>query len=197
MADAAAKLLSAEEFLLWQRSQELRYELVDGVPVLMTGASAVHDLIVTNIIALLKAGLKGSRCRPTTADIALRTRIRSFRRPDVTVTCEPPRGDVFEALEPRMVVEVLSPSNAGVAWDRKIREYRQHDALDFILLIDATLVAATLYARSASGWDDADFDTMQDSIELPKLGCRLAMADIYEGTGLQEALPPPGGKEST
>ena len=35
MADAAPKLMTAEEFLAWQQAQEERYELVDGVPVLM------------------------------------------------------------------------------------------------------------------------------------------------------------------
>lgn len=130
-------LMDEDEFLTWCLSQERKYELVDGIPVeMMAGASGRHDLILTNIIALLKTKLRGSRCRPTTADIALKTRSRVMRRPDVTVTCDPPRPDVYDAREPRMVVEVLSPSNVGVRWDRKLDEYRRHKALDYILLVD-------------------------------------------------------------
>ena len=172
-----------EEFFAWQLRQDKRYELVDGVPLeMMAGASRMHDLVVTNIIALLKSQLRGGPCQPTTADIALLTRIRSLRRPDVTVTCDPPRGDVYEAREPRMVVEVLSPSNTDVKWDRKLNEYRRHEALDYILLVDSEAVAAKLYTRTVSGWDDVDADSLKDRIELPKLGCALKLADVYEGT---------------
>lgn len=131
MAGAALKLMEPDEFLLWCTRQEARYELVDGEPVeMMAGDSGLHDRVVTNVIIALGTQLRSTPCRPTTADIAVRTRIRSFRRPDVTVTCDPPRGDVYEAQEPRMVIEVLSPSNAGVSWERKLREYRRLEALD-------------------------------------------------------------------
>lgn len=181
--------MEVDEFFAWQARQEKRYELVDGVPIeMMTGASSMHDLVVTNMIALFKGQLRGGPCRPTTADIAIRTRIRSLRRADVMVTCDPPRRDVYEALEPRLVVEVLSPSNTGVKWDRKLNEYRRHEALDYILLVDSEVVAVKLYTRAASGWDDVDADSLKDSIELPKLGCVLTLAEIYEGTGLEDGL---------
>ena len=48
---AALKLMEPDEFLIWQLRQDARYELVEGVPLeMMTGASSMHDLIVTNII---------------------------------------------------------------------------------------------------------------------------------------------------
>ena len=187
MAGAALRLMEPDEFLVWSLDKEARYELVEGVPIeMMAGASGIHDRLVVNIISLLNGQLRGSGCRPTTADTAVRTKIRSVRRPDVTVTCDPPRGDVYEAKQPRMVVEVLSPSNKGVAWDRKMREYRRHEALDYILLIDSELVSATLYTRSDAGWDDADYVRRTDVIELSRLGCRLAMADVYDETDLAE-----------
>ena len=101
------------------------------------------------------------------------------------VTCDPPRNDVYEALEPRMVVEVLSPSNTGVAWERKLDEYRQHQQLDYLLLLDSRCVAATLYVRSATGWDGQNFDTLKDTIQLPNIECKLALAKVYAGTDLK------------
>ena len=196
MAGAALRLMEADEFLVWSLGQEARYELVDGVPVemktdgapleMMAGASSVHDTIVPNIIASLHGQLRGTSCRATTADTALRTRIRGFRRPDVTVTCDPPRPDVYEALQPRLAVEVLSPSNKGVAWDRKMREYRRHEALQYILLVDSEVVGVTLYARTSDGWADSDFEKLADVVDLPEIGCRLSLSDIYEATGLTE-----------
>ncbi len=188
MAGAALSLMAVDEFLAWSLDQEARHELIEGVPVeMMTGANGLQDLIVTNSIAVLKSQLRGGPSQPTTADIAVRTRIRSVRRPDVTVTCDPPRGDAYEAIEPKLVVEVLSPSNKGVAWDRKMREYRRMTHLDYILLVDAETVAATLYCREGSEWNDVDAETLADVLELSKLGCRPMMTEIYDGTGFSPA----------
>ncbi len=188
MGSAARQLMEADEFLVWCLDQENRWELIEGVPVeMMARASEIHDRIAVNVIISLGNQLRGGPCRPTTADIALRTRIRSVRRPDVMVTCDPPRGDVYDAQKPRMVVEVLSASNVGVAWDRKLREYRRREDLAYILLIDSKLVGATLYVRTGQDWADQDFDRLSQSIELPLIGCRLVMADVYEATGLNEA----------
>jgi Uma2 family endonuclease len=115
--------MTVEEFLVWQQGLEDRYELVAGMPVkMMTGASTAHDCIVVNVIMALGQQLRGSPCRPATAAVALRTKIRSVRRGDVVVICDPPRPDTFEANDLRLVVEVLSPSNKGLDWLRKLDE---------------------------------------------------------------------------
>lgn len=192
MASAAVKLMTADEFLLWQQDKEVRYELVDGIPIeMMTGASDVHDRVVINLIVLLGHQLRGTRCRPTTADVALRTKRRAVRRPDVMINCAPLKGDVYEALEPRMAIEVLSKSNVGVAWERKLLEYQRLD-LDYILLVDSRCVAATLLTRDdARSWESSDYDSLVDVVSLERLGCRLPLADVYAETGLSEGDPGP------
>ena len=186
--------MSIEEFFEWQIDQEARFELVDGIPVeMMSGAGGAHDQIVVNIISSLHGQLRGKPCQPRTADTAVRTAIRSLRRADVLVTCEPPRPDRYEALEPRLVVEVLSPSNAGVRWQRKLEEYRRHKQLQYILLVDTKVVAATLFTRTGTGWEETEADTFADVLALPDLECTLRVEDIYERTGLVPDLvePPP------
>lgn len=174
--------MSGEEFLVWCLDQEDRYELIDGVPVkMMTGATEYHDQIVTNVIAELKRQLRGSDCRVTTADIAIKTKILGYRRPDVMVTCNPPRPDAMEAANPRLVVEVLSSSNVGVAWQRKLEEYRRRDGLIHILLIDSRELKATLLVRTALEWLPSDADDKETVFALPEIGCNLAMRDIYDG----------------
>jgi Uma2 family endonuclease len=193
MADAAQRRMTEAEFLAWQQRQEPLYELVDGVPQLyrdltmMAGGSRAHDRIITNIIIALGNQLGDGPCRPATADLSVRTKIGAVRRADVLVTCDTPSADKYEADDPRMVVEVLSPSNSGVAWDRKLNEYRRHPTLDYILLVDATLMDVKLYARSGASWDDADFSQVSDRVDLPKLGCSLTLDTLYRGTELAVA----------
>ncbi len=194
MAGTATKLMTIEEFFVWQKRQDDRYELVEGVPVIMrdpltmmTGASSLHDRITSNTLIALGNQLRGSPCWPATADLALRTKIRSLRRADVLVTCDEPRRDVYEAQEPRMVVEVLSPSNKGIPWQRKIEEYRQHGKLLYLLLIDSDIEQATLIRREGPTWTHDDFDGRESVIPLPEIKCRLAMADVYEGVRFADA----------
>ena len=182
MANAARKLMTVEEFLVWCLDQEDRYELEDGVPIrLMTGASSRHDRIVTNIIGLLWSQLRGTRCTTTTADIALRTKLRFTRRPDVMVTCDPPRPDTYEATDAKLVVEVLSPSNRGLRWQRKLEEYRHRAGLTYILLVESRAPEAILLTRVGDGWQDTDFDGLDTVVDLTAIGCRLPMAEIYDG----------------
>ena len=193
MPGAATKLMTVEEFFVWQLSQDDRYELVEGVPVIMrdpltmmTGASSLHDRITSNTLIALGNQLRGSPCWPATADLALRTKIRSLRRADVLVTCDEPRPDVYEAQEPKMVVEVLSPSNKGLPWQRKIEEYRQHPKLVYLLLIAPDIEQATLIRREGPTWTHDDFDGREAIIPLPEIKCRLAMADVYDGVRFQD-----------
>ncbi len=186
MENTALKQMTADEFFAWGEGQEDRYELVDGVPVkMMSGASNFHDAIVINIIRELSNQLRGGRCRPMTADTAMKTRTRSFRRPDVTVMCGPRQARTYEASDPRLAVEVLSPSNEGVAWQRKLDEYRRLSGLRYILLVDSERIAATLYTRTetptGTDWDPTDADDLEAVVDMPEIGCRLAIRDVYEG----------------
>ncbi|WP_077356471.1 Uma2 family endonuclease [Brevundimonas sp. LM2] len=85
--NAALKLMTPDAFLDWCQSQEDRWELVDGMPRMMTGATRRHDRIVVNLIADLHSKLRGKPCQPNTADVAALMLHGNVRRPDVTVDC--------------------------------------------------------------------------------------------------------------
>ncbi|UMY17189.1 Uma2 family endonuclease [Methylobacterium organophilum] len=187
--------MTPEEFFAWQSTQDGLYELVDGVPVphvkMMTGASAQHDRTVVNIIISLGVQLRGSGCRPTTDDLALRTGIATIRRPDVTVECGDLVRDSYESRLPRLVVEVLSPSTTNIDRFRKLDEYRRHPSLACILLVETRFPSAVLYRRAGEGWAEESFESLDAVIDLPAIGARLALTDIYEDVGFEpgRAIP--------
>jgi Uma2 family endonuclease len=118
MSATAGKLLTPDEFILWNLDQEERWELVDGVPVLkfdngpemMAAASERHDQIVVNLIAMLRSRLRGRSCRTKTSDQAARMERGNIRYPDVTIDCGKRAPGSFESVEPIVFFEVLSPS---------------------------------------------------------------------------------------
>jgi Uma2 family endonuclease len=184
MAEARVRTMTAEEFYLWQLDQDERYELVDGVPTplrAMTGASNAHDVILVNCIIELGMRLRGKRCRVASADTALRTSIRSARRPDVTVDCAPPEAGSYEAHRPTAVVEVLSPSTRKIDRFTKLEECRRHPSLRHILLVDPDAIAAKLYSRADEGaWSDVDLIGKDAVIALPAIDVTLPLGALYE-----------------
>jgi Uma2 family endonuclease len=188
MAETQTRLMTCEEFYQWQLDQDERYELVDGVPVplrAMTGASNVHDVILVNCIGQLYTHLRGKPCRVASADTALRTSIRTARRPDVTVDCAPHDGRSYEAHRPTVVIEVLSPSTRKIDRFTKLEEYRRHPSLRHILLIDPDAVAAKLYSRPDEGaWSDVDLIGRDAVVDLSAIEVALPLAALYERTDL-------------
>src|SRR5512137_242260 len=107
MSEVAHQRMTVEEFLDWQSRQDRNYELVDGVPILplksMTGATQRHDRVTVNIMGQLYSQLRRTPCRPSTDDIALVTKKRNIRRPDITVQCAEADPKGMTAVEPRVV----------------------------------------------------------------------------------------------
>lgn len=177
--------MTPDEFFDWQLGQDELYELVDGHPVprhrMMTGASMQHDRATVNIIVSLGNQLRATPCRPMTADIAIRTSVRGLRRPDVMVECAPLIPDTYEVREPKLVVEVASPSTTSIDQTRKVEEYKRHSTLAYILLVETLKPQALLYLRAGGAWEIETFEGLDAVVALPAIGAELAMADIYDG----------------
>ena len=188
MADAQQRSMSVEEFLQWNLSQDERYELVDGLPVAlraMSGAKSQHDIVVVNLIVMLGNQLRGSGCKPRTADTAVRTKIKNVRRPDVTIECAPPERDSLEARSPIAVFEVLSPTTRKLDRSVKLEEYRRHSSLRVIVHIDPDLMDVIVYTRNSTGqWDDERFEQPEDIIRIADTPVMLRLSDVYEGVPL-------------
>ncbi|WP_375465792.1 Uma2 family endonuclease [uncultured Methylobacterium sp.] len=173
--------MSVDAFFAWQESQVERYELVGGMPRLMADARNVHDDIVVNVFALLRTALRGSRCRPFTGDGSVETLPGQIRRPSVGVDCGPRDPNAMRAAEPRVVVELLSPSTRDDAFE-KVAEYRAMDGLEHILLVKPNAAEIRLWSREADrGWTEARILGLDRTVPLPALGIVLPAAEIYDG----------------
>jgi Uma2 family endonuclease len=185
MADAQQRTMSVEEFLEWSLLQDERFELVDGFPEplrAMAGATRQHDAIVVNLIAALRGQLRGGPCMPCTADTAVRTKIKSVRRPDVTIECSPVERGALEARNPVAVFEVLSPTTRKLDRSVKLEEYRRHPALRTIVHIDPDTMDVVVFTRDAAGaWNDARLDQPDDMILVAETPAALRLSDIYDG----------------
>ena len=184
MATNARRLLTVEEFLELEFSGNEGHclELDNGAIRLMAGGSAAHARVQTNILGTLFAALKGTGCSPYGSDMGVRTHDLSLRYPDVSVFCgrEGPENDNLKQFDnPKMVVEVLSPSTRRDDENVKLHEYQTLASLEAILLVDPeTETIRLLTRRNGRGWQDRDLEKGCDAV-VDALGVTLAWSDVF------------------
>ena len=189
MAEVARRPWTTDAFFAWQDLQAERYELVDGFPLrMMVGVRNIHDVVVVNIIAELRRQLRGTPCRPFTGESAIETLPGQIRRPDVGVDCGHWNPNGYQATEPKLVVEVLSPSTRDFDTFEKLAEYKAVESLDHLVYVDPDAPVVAHWRRDEGrAWTRQDHLGLDASVALPGLGVALALRDIYEDV----AFPPP------
>ena len=186
MATAATRLLTVDEFLSIQfRFDEdvaPRIELDNGKILAMAGGSALHSMVQGNIFGALLRTLRGSGCRPHGPDMGVRTNDLSLRYPDVSVFCghqNPEDAKLRYFDDPKLIVEVLSPSTRRKDEGIKLIEYHSLTSLDAILYVDPDARTVRLWTRTEpGGWQDADIPVGSD-IELNALGVTLSWEELF------------------
>ncbi|MDY8109020.1 Uma2 family endonuclease [Fulvimarina sp. 2208YS6-2-32] len=172
------------EFFAWQEGQSERFELVGGFPLkMMTGASNRHDLVAVNILAELRNRLRGSPCRPFTADGAVETFPGQIRRPDAGIDCGKADLDAYMAKAPTAVFEVLSPSTRDFDRIRKVEEYKSVSTMRHIVIIEPTLVSLVHVSRTSGDavWETEMLNGIDQTLDLTGAGIQIPVLEIYAG----------------
>jgi Uma2 family endonuclease len=149
----ALKQMTVDEFLLWAEGKEERWELHDGVPVMMSPERSLHaETKAEAYVALREAiRLKGLSCRVYPDGMAVRVAARTTYEPDASVICGPRApADAIEIDNPVIVVEVLSPTTAAVDHGRKLSGYFSIPSVEHYLILDPDRRVAIHHKRGAS-----------------------------------------------
>ena len=182
MGDTATRRMTVAEFFDWEPGDDSRYELVDGVPVMMKGARNRHGDIVVNTISELRGKLRGSQCRAFMSDTAVRIPNGNVRRPDAGVVCGPRDDNAMYADSPRLVVEVLSPSTRELDVSGKLDEYKTVESLNHIVLVEPDRPKAIHWWRAEDrGWRDQAYEGLESVIEFPDLQITIGLGELYQG----------------
>jgi Uma2 family endonuclease len=185
--DIAPGLWTAEQFLDFYvtRPEGERWQLIDGLAIMMVPPSFMHQRIADNFKSALNASL--GRERPMLyafENVGLRIPgIEDFNpQPDIAV-CHADLAREYYADRFFLVAEVISPSNTAEMIDRKLELYRSHPDNIYCLTIDQDSVHVALYAGEQD-WARTDFRALDDVVRLPAFAFEAKLADIYAGTPL-------------
>ncbi len=171
-----------DEYFEWEEHQEIRHEYFDGEVYAMTGGTLNHSEIAINFGALLKAHLRGGKCRLLNGDARVNIyNSNKYVYPDLSVTCnERDRTNTKFVSHPCLIGEVLSPSTEAYDRGDKFAMYRLSPSLQDYVLISADKVAIDIYHKDDRGkWDILNYRS-SDLVELASVDLTFSIEQIYE-----------------
>jgi Uma2 family endonuclease len=182
-AAAPPHYLTVEEYLRFEELSSTRHEYVGGELFAMTGATKRHNVISLNVASALLAHLRGGPCRAYVENVKVRLTVERdeiFYYPDVTVACGPQDLERVFLTDPKLVVEVLSPSTERTDRREKALNYREIPTLEEYVLIAQHKPEVTLYRRSEE-WRARVLTQPEALLELRSIAFTLPLGCIYDG----------------
>src|SRR5215813_1971584 len=171
------------EYLTFERAATERHEYLDGLIYAMAGESENHGRICVNLAATLVPQLRGSDCEVFSKDTKVccgpyraHTREGLYAYPDLVVVCgamqfHSQAEDVL--VNPKVIVEVLSPSTEAFDRGEKFHRYRRWlpTLTDYVLVAqDRPLIDH--YRRQEDGtWALRALEGLQAHMHLGTIGC--------------------------
>lgn len=192
---AEKRIYSVGEYLMLERSSEERYEYLDGEIYLMAGESVEHADISSNLVRELGTRLKGTPCRVWTKDMKVRSGPAPeecaatkglYSHPDIVVVCgEPIFHDAHKdvLLNPKVIIEVLSPSTEAFDRGGKFWRYRKwNEMLTDYIVVAQDEVFIEHFTRGLEGvWSIAATHTeLSQTLDLESIPARLPLNEIYD-----------------
>jgi Uma2 family endonuclease len=173
--------MTLAEFLAWEDLQPERYEFHRGEVFAMVGGTARHNRVILNLAGRMGDHLDGSACQVFAEGMKVQADDRILY-PDVLVTCgRTEAGDEKIITDPKLVIEVLSPSTAGYDKRDKFALYRTLPSLREYALIDPATRQAEVFTKAdAGGWLFTDQSKAQ-ALKLESIALELPMALIFKG----------------
>lgn len=178
------KWISYAEYLERERVATTKNEYYAGEIFAMAGGSRRHNSITGNIFASLYAKLTHAPCRPFLSDQRIRiSQLDLGTYPDLSVVCGELEGDKVdpEAItNPRVLVEVLSPSTESYDRGKKFDFYRQIDSLEEYVLVSQQEPIVERFKRQPNGdWLMTVYKGMEATLNLTSIQTDLPLQDIY------------------
>ena len=212
--------MTVEEYLAFERASDERHEYFDGIVVPMGDGDVVgmagerlpHGIISANLVASIVTQLKGTPCFAVTKDTKVRTGIGllsarrltkgMFSYPDILIVCG--KAEYFDehhdiVSNPKVIIEVLSPSTETFDRGEKFQRYRAWNAtLQEYLLVSQTSPFIEHFRRESDGsWKMTEAVGLEATVKLESIACVLKSVDVYDRVEFpREDLASDGGESA-
>ncbi len=195
MADIPRQKYTPAEYLALERQSTEKHEFLNGEIFLMSGAKKEHVRISANIVRHLGNQLDGKPCELYGSDMRVRVSATGlYTYPDVSVACAPQEfedAEVDVLLNPRVLIEVLSPTTERRDRNFKFHHYQQIPSVSEIIFVTQDAPNVERYIRVPGAlWQFDPVTELDGTVALDSIGCTLTMAQIYQDVEFPPAEQP-------
>jgi Uma2 family endonuclease len=181
--------ISIEEYLEMENAALEKHEYYQGEVFAMSGSKVPHNEICVNLIAILKNRSKGKKCKPYNSDQRIHIPSNTlFTYPDISIVCGEIitlNGDNWNALNPTVIIEVLSKSTKNYDRGEKFKLYREIKTLKEYMLVDSESVHVEIFRLNKNNhWELEEYNDGNSNIEIKVINENIAIAEIYDGVNL-------------
>ena len=185
-----APQLTMEQFHAFrdERPKEEKWELIDGVPMMMPPPTLMHQRIARNLESLLNAHLRNER-PDWQADREVGVWLRGDKKynpePDVTVIDAAIAMGQIYVERFYFVAEVLSENDKKAVLDAKLAYYKEHEHNRCVLFVRQDQIGAQQHDRRRDGsWTQRTLRSPQAPLTFPDIGTVGRLGDLYKHTPL-------------
>jgi len=171
-----------DDYVQWD--DDIRRELIDGVPYLMASPSWRHQEIITNLIIQFGNFLEGKPCKVLAAPLDVRLNADTLDnivvQPDLIIICDLSiRTDAGCKGVPDMVVEILSPSTAHYDKTTKFDVYQKAGVREYWIIDPKEEILAVHILNDGNYITHAY--TKKDTVPVHVLeGCVINLNKVFE-----------------
>jgi Uma2 family endonuclease len=181
-----------DEYRCFEEATDTKHEYLDGQILAMAGGTPEHAALSAAMIGLLERELAGGSCYPFSLDLRVRVRATGLATyPDVTVICgdlERDPQDTNAAVNPTLLVEVLSSSTEEYDRGEKSAHYRRIPSLREYLLISHRERCIDRWWRQGTGEWEVQSAGAGEILHLSALGIDLEVDAIYSRSPLTKSI---------
>jgi Uma2 family endonuclease len=183
-------LMSYEEYVNWESTQETRHEYFDGEVIAMAGGTRKHNRISVNFLSILDNAFADRPCEVYINDVKVQVQPRrKYFYPDVVVTCdERDRQESNFVAFPCLIIEVLSPSTESFDRGFKFSQYRKFETLQEYVLVQVEQPIVEVFQRNEQGqWVFFEYG-LSDRLFLKSVNVELSVSDLYRQIQFETVL---------
>ena len=174
--------MTLEEYLEFEETSSLvRHEFINGVLFAMTSPSVLHQDIVSNLMHAISNHIKRP-CRVYSSGLKLVIRRNSKKisyLPDVLVDCRPDTHDRRYIRDPKLIVEILSPSTQHVDRREKLENYCLIDSVEEYVIVAQDRKHVLVYPR-AERWKPREYGALDAAVDFRSIGLTMPMNELYD-----------------
>jgi Uma2 family endonuclease len=184
MSAAAKGLMTVDEFLGFAEGLEGRWELEDGAAYAMAPERYAHGRAKFAVVLALNRAIQraGLPCEAVIDSVAVRIGPKTAYQPDAHVYCGPrASGEMREAPNPVVIVEVLSPSTRGRDEGKKLVAYFSLPSVRHYLVIDPDDRVLVHHRRDHDGHIEPN-TLRAGALRLDPPGLELQVTELFSAS---------------